>query len=98
MEWIFADDQGAPLSNPAGNDRKFTSGALDNRTFLDVAVNHPNRYLAIRNMKFEDLGDEGRDYVDWGKSTSIYFTTPDADAEIPNPKEGSESLNAYTFS
>ena len=73
MEWISVDDQSGPLPNPAGSDRTFTSGTLKNRIFLALTVSHLDCYLAIRNMEFEDLNDEGRECVDWA--------IPDAEAK-----------------
>ena len=42
MDWTFPDGQ----EPPEGSSRKFLSGSLKNKTFLDVTMEHPEQYFA----------------------------------------------------
>ena len=61
MPWVFED--GSPP--PEGGDTKFTQGALKNRTYLDVTIEHPQQYFAVEKSK--TMPQEQAAYVAWVK-------------------------------
>ena len=82
MEWTFPDGQ-VP---PEGCDRKFTTGSLKNKTYLDVTLEHPEHYFSHRKSKTLDgnylASIEAREYLAW---VETYFQI-DSDTKQLTPK------------
>ena len=61
MPWTFEDGS----TPPEGGDRRFTQGALKNRTSLDVTIEHPQQFFTT--IKSKTLSAEQKSYVEWVK-------------------------------
>ena len=59
MDWTFPDGQ----EPPEGSDRKFLSGSLKSKSFLDVTMEHPEQYFSTRKSK--TLSAEATEYLRW---------------------------------
>ena len=59
MEWTFADGGGPP----EGGNRKFETGVLKGRTFLDITLEHPEQYFSTRHSK--TLSGVAKEYIAW---------------------------------
>jgi hypothetical protein len=76
MQWTFPEDQ----IPPEGGDRKFTTGSLRGKTFLDLTLEHPEQYFTTRKSK--TLPTEAADYVKW---VERYFVADEAALQLRLP-------------